>query len=62
LTSPFKLGDFVWCMGEGFTYVGQLEDGEIMLVRPIQGHPFHVLETEYVYAEDMAKFYKENGR
>ena len=54
-------GQFVWFGNEGWIYQGMDEDGTIQLVRPIHGHPFHIIESTQVYTDEFDKFYKANG-
>lgn len=58
----FKNNEYVWWNNEGWLYLGMDEDGIVHLYRPMQRHPYQVIEFEQLGAEDFDKFYKENGK
>ena len=58
----FKNNEYVWWNNEGWLYLGMDEDGMTHLYRPLEGHPFYVIQFEQLGVEDLEDFYSENGR
>lgn len=62
--TQFKFGEFVWCNGEGWLFIGQTEDGEYLLSRRIKDICYDLIETHRVDLNDedeLDEFLKENG-
>jgi len=57
----FRFGEYVWFNNEGWIYEGMNEDGQYCLMRPVQGHPFRIIEYETISVDEFEAFYDENG-
>jgi hypothetical protein len=58
----FKNNEYVWWNNEGWLYLGMDEDGITHLYRPLEGHPFYVIQFEQLGVDDLEDFYSDNGR
>lgn len=59
-----KFGDFCWCYGEGWVYLGVTDEGCISLARPAKSIPNRQVEHASVDVSDEDEydsFCEENG-
>ena len=52
-----KSGDYCWLSGEGWIYLGQIEDGSIHFYRPVESSQYPLIEFNTLYPADEPKEY-----